>query len=242
MSKDKFWIMICGFVLFLAGCQSAGRPELSRPATGSPSFQEQAYRNIPADEGKVFWIDSQASEVFFYIWRGGPLAEKGHNHVMVVRKMEGAVFIPRNLTEDPARFDIVFKAADIQVDPLDLRKQIGGAFESGMTEEGAQGTREHMLGEKVLDARNFATVGLSSQKTYGEPPKMVFDTRITLHGFERRYLIPVTIRLQNGRLHARGSFVIKQSDFGIEPYSALGGALYILDPIMLEFSMVAETR
>ncbi|MCF8049594.1 MAG: hypothetical protein K9L59_00040 [Desulfobacterales bacterium] len=38
-------------------------------------------------------------------------------------------------------------------------------------------------------------------------------------------------------LSARRSFVIRQSDFGIEPFSALGGSLYVQDPIMIEFEI-----
>lgn len=226
----------------LAGCRSEIRPTAVRAANANVSFPEQAYQNIPADKGKVYWIDSRTSDVRFFLWRGGLLAQEGHNHVMIVHKMEGAIFMPKNLTENQARFDIVFKAKDIQVDPLDLRRKIGGAFNTGMSEEGAQGTREHMLGQKVLNAQQYPRIGLSSQKAFGEPPKMAFDTRITLHGVQHRYLIPVTIDVQNDRLHARGTFAIKQTDFGIEPYSALGGALYLLDPISVEFSITAQAR
>ncbi len=237
-------LMLMAGVLLIVGCRSAAPTIVESPAaaTATPEFDRQAYEKIPADQGMVFWIDSQASEVRFYIWRGGPLASKGHNHVMRVKEFQGAVFLPNDMLQHHMQFDIVFPASAIEVDPLQLRRELGGAYAAELTPEGIQGTREHMLGEKVLDAAHYPTIGLSATDTYGEFPKMVLDTQITLHGVRRHRLVPVTIRSTAGQLHASGAFAIRQSDFGIVPFSALGGALYILDPIMIEFDIVAHHR
>jgi hypothetical protein len=51
-----------------------------------------------------------------------------------------------------------------------------------------------------------------------------------------------TVSLDRNRLSARGALSIRQTDFGIKPFSAMGGALYVLDPIMIEFELSARTR
>jgi hypothetical protein len=108
--------------------------------------------------------------------------------------------------------------------PCRFWKEVGGAFAgTGMTEEGTRKTREHMLAEKIKNAQRFPNIGLSAQNVYGELPKLGLDMALTLHGIQRRQLIPTTVRVEGGALTATGSFVIRQTDYGITPSSAMGG-------------------
>jgi hypothetical protein len=213
--------------VLIAGCQTpSGRVETAPGDAGpAPVFNASRYERIPDESGRVFWIDTESSQVRFYLYRGGPLAARGHNHVMVVKNLEGAVFVPADMLEDKMRFDVVFPAEQIEVDPPALRQELGGAFATEIPPEGVRGTREHMLGEKVLNAQRFATIGLSPNQVYGEMPKLALDTVITLHGIRHRQWVPATVTVNGDRLSATGAFVIDQSDYGIKPFSALGGAL-----------------
>lgn len=237
-------VLISGIALI--GCWSPGDgsvADMSESGAAQPTFPSSFYATISEEEGRVFQVDGEASKARLFLWRGGPLAGKGHNHVMRVKKMEGAFFLPKNMLEEEARLDIVFQAKDIEVDPMTLREEIGGAFVgTGMTPEGAQGTRQNMLGEKVLNAERFPAIGFRTKRVIGELPKMVLDTVIILHGTERQTFIPVTAQVQEDRLTVEGAFVIEQTNFGIEPFSALGGALYIRDPIMIEFDLAFRAR
>lgn len=231
-------------LLWLTGCQTPAGPAAETPEKGAAAaeFEPQVYKDLSDEAGKVFRVDSEASTVHIFLWRGGPMAAKGHNHVLAVKQMRGAVYLPEDMLSNAARFDIVFPVKEIAVDPLPLREQIGGAFTgTGMTEKGARGTRQNMLGEKALNADRFPMIGLSSKQFYGEPPKLVLDTTITLHGIQHRRLIPVTLNVEEDRLTARGAFALRQTDFGIEPFSAMAGALYLLDPLMVELKIVART-
>lgn len=230
--------------VLIAGCQTpSGQVETAPGDAGPvPIFNASRYERIPEESGRVFWIDTESSQVRFYLFRGGPLAARGHNHVMVVKNIDGAVFVPANMLEDEMRFDLVFPAEQIEVDPPALRQKLGGAFATEIPPEGVRGTREHMLGEKVLDADRFATIGLSTNHVYGELPKLALDTVVTLHGIRNHQWIPATVTVNGDRLSAIGTFVIVQTDFGIEPFSAMGGALYVEAPILIEFDLVARTR
>lgn len=239
----KVLLAITAAVL-IAGCQAPfGRVETAPGDAGpAPVFNASRYERIPEESGRVFWIDTESSQVRFYLFRGGPLAAKGHNHVMVVKNMDGAVFVPANMLEDEMRFDLVFPIEQIEVDPPALRQELGGAFATEIPPEGVRGTREHMLGEKVLDAQRFATIALSSNHVYGELPKLALDTVIALHGIQRRQWLPATVTINGNRLSATGAFVIDQTEYGIKPFSAMGGALYVEAPILIEFDLVAHTR
>ncbi len=245
MDKMMKWtIIICFGSLLLAACQTLG-PVAEIPDTGpaTAEFPSGLYEKLSSEKGRVFRVDNTASEILLFMWRGGPMANKGHNHVMRVTNMEGAVFLPADMLSGEPRIDIVFPVADIDVDPLALRKEVGGAFaDTGMTEEDARKTREHMLAEDIMDARRFPKIGLSAKKVYGELPKLAVDMVLTLHGIERRRLIPATVRVEGDTLTATGAFVIRQTRFGITPSSAMGGALYVQDPIMIEFKFAARAQ
>lgn len=241
--KIAFVLTVCSAIAVF-GCSRPGpvgnAPENIPP---EPEFNREFFAVISQEEGRVFWVDSERSEARFYLWRGGPMAEKGHNHVLRVKKMEGAVFLPYNMLEEMARLEILFRAEDIEVDPMPLRQETGGAFaDTALTPEDAQATREHMLGEKVLNAERFPVIAFRAEKILGELPKLVLNARINLHGIERRKLVPATVQVKDDLLTARGELVIKQRDFRIEPFSAMGGALYLKDPVIIEFVIVARAR
>ncbi len=235
-------MLIVAAAFWLAGCQSWQTPKTPAQPAAPAQFNAADYKDIPADSGRVYWIDSDASDVRLYVWRGGPLARKGHNHVMVVKNIDGAVFLPADMLKSKMRMDLVFPVDGIEVDPPALRKEIGGSFDTKISPKGVKGTRRHMLGKEVLDAARYPTVGLKAAGVYGELPKLVLEMAVTLHGAERRLLVPATVKADETRLTAKGAFAIRQTDFNIEPFSALGGSLYILDPIMVEFRIVAKTR
>ncbi|MFP4348961.1 MAG: YceI family protein [Desulfococcaceae bacterium] len=244
MNHKKLLPLLLVSLLWLTGCQTPAGPVAETPENGAATaeFNSRVYEDLSGEAGKVFRVDSDASTVHIFLWRGGPMAAKGHNHVLAVKQMRGAVYLPEDMLSNEARFDIVFPVKQIAVDPMPLREQIGGAFTgTGMTEKGARGTRQNMLGEKALNADRFPRIGLSSNRFYGEPPKLVLDTAVTIHGIQRRRLIPITLNVEKDRLTARGAFAVLQTDFGIEPFSAMAGALYLLDPLMVEFEIVART-
>ncbi len=237
-------IFLTAAIIWIAGCQAmqgqvAKAPQM-KPAAAE--FDAGRYENISPEKGRVYWIDNDATHVWIFLWRAGMLAAKGHNHVMVVKKIDGAVFLPNNLLKDEIRFDMVFPTSAIEVDPPPLRKEIGGAFATDIPPDGNRKTREHMLGIDVLNENKFPNVGLSSLKAYGELPKMVLDTVVTLHGIRKQVLIPITLKATDAKLSATGAFVLRQTDFGIEPFSALGGLLSVQDPIMVEFKLEAKVR
>jgi hypothetical protein len=53
-------------------------------------------------------------------------------------------------------------------------------------------------------------------------------------------LIPLNVDVLQNRIIANGSFVLRQSDFGIQPYSVLGGLLAVQNEVVIEFMLVGS--
>lgn len=223
-----------------AGCQTA--PE--RPAAGEVAeyrYPAQRYQPGAPDNARLYRLDAEASTVRVLVYRGGTLAAAGHNHVVVPGQLRGAVWLPQGAL-DGVRMDIAVPLESLRVDPEDDRAAIGGSFAAGVDDEARRGTRRNMLGPDGLDAARFPLLGLRVQGAAGELPRPVLQLQVYLHGRRHDVTVPAAVTVDGERLRARGRFAIRQSWFGIEPFSALGGALRVQDWLTVEFDVVARAE
>ena len=67
----------------------------------------------------------------------------------------------------------------------------------------------------------------------GQPGRYQLDGRFTLHGVNQPVQFVATIEPadKSGGLRMRGTFTIRQTAFGIQPYSALAGLARVADPL-----------
>ncbi len=181
---------------------------------------------VPSAAGLA--IDSAASVIAITVRRGGPLARLGHDHVVAARTVEGRV--------DPAanRASLRFRLDALTVDEAPLRRQAG--LDTQPDADAIAGTRRNML-TKVLDAERFPWVDVAIERPAAGAPLV---TDITLHGVTRRYQVPATIVMADGAVRATGSLSLRQTDFGLVPFSVLGGAMAVQDTLELRFDIAAR--
>ena len=163
----------------------------------------------------------------------------GHNHVLSTRNFTGFVFLPSKGSSN-ARFDLSFRLDQLEIDNGDDRSTLGEAFEASLTPDAIKRTRDHMLGEDNLQASEFPFVRIHSLHVAGEIPKLAVEILIELHGQQKNLLIPLIVDIKPDQILAKGSFVLRQSDFGIKPYSVLSGFLAVQNEVVIEFSLVGK--
>ena len=184
----------------------------------------------PASDEKLWTIATGATLLTITVRRGGALARLGHDHVVASRTVTGWV------APDLQQADFQFRLDAMTVDESALRASAG--LETTPTAEAIAGTRHNML-VRVLDAERYPDVRVQARL---QASGNAVDAAITLHGVTRQLVVPVTLaQAPDGRsLRASGSFVLKQSDFGIVPFAILGGAMAVQDPMELAFDIVAS--
>lgn len=230
-------------VVILAALLGAGC-RIPAPAPG-PGDSAQVdlpvarYRALAA-RGPVYVLDAAASSVRIFVYRGGPMARMGHNHVVAVTEFRGAVYLPDDMAQ--ARFDLVLPLDALAVDRPADRAAAAGAFDSEPDEEAVSGTRANMLGPEVLAAQRHSRIGLRSTAVDGELPVIELTLEVTLHGQRRELTVPVWIERATERLVAEGQFRLRPSRFGIEPFSVAGGALQVRDSLGIRFRLVGERQ
>lgn len=219
-------------VLLLSACASAppaANPVGTKATTPAPP--------LPVAGATVYRVLPQESQLRIRVWRGGPLAGLGHNHVIVSAAVQGSIYLQPSI--DKSGFELRVPLQSFKVDPSAARREEGADFASKVTADDRAGTRKNMLGADGLDAARHPVMTLRSIRIEGPAWYPRITVRITLHGVSRDYIVPTAIVRGNGRLTAIGGLHLKQSDFGIVPFSVLGGALQVRDAVDVSFRFVA---
>ena len=100
--------------------------------------------------------------------------------------------------------------------------------------------RTHMLGETNLQADRFPLVRVHSLEIAGESPKFAAKVQVEMHGQQQAMWIPLTVEGLPEHLSVAGSFVLRQTDFGVRPYSVLGGFLAVQDEVVIDFKLIGN--
>lgn len=158
--------------------------------------------------------------------RAGRLAGLGHDHLLAAHGIEG------DMAPAEGRAMLRFRLDALAIDEAPLRAAAGLQRQPG--EAAIAGTRTNML--RALDAERYPWVAV----TVHAIERGIAQTDITLHGHTRRYAVPVASQRDGGTLRAHGSLRIRQTHFGIAPYSVLNGALSVEDELELSFDLLAD--
>ncbi len=226
--------------LLLCACSAVPLPPRDRAATGEQAPQESAdYTQLAREEGRVFRFDPAASRIRIYVYRDGAAARAGHNHVVYPVRFNAQAFLPAQGMSG-ARLDLEFRLDELELDAPAERAAVGPAFAAVIDQDDIARTRQHMLGEENLQAGQFPFVRVHALQIAGEPPKLAAQLQIELHGERRATWVAVDATCLPERLCLAGSLVIKQTDFGIRPYTALGGLLGVQDTLVLDFRLVSD--
>jgi hypothetical protein len=230
-------------LLFILGCTSTSAISNSNPnGEDKPNVQsslKDIYANLSKSDGKVLVLDPKLSTLKIYAFRGGVAPALGHNHVLTSPNFTGFIFLPAKGISN-ARFDLTFRLDLLEFENIPDNSKLGEAFSSQLSSDEIKRTREHMLGDDNLQADRFPFVRFHSIHIAGELPKLAAEFQIELHGQNQTMSIPLNLEVLPNRVTVSGSLVLRQSDFGVKPYSVLGGFLAIQNEVVIEFTLVGN--
>lgn len=220
--------------LLLGACGAPRLRHLGPQVPGAPTAS-----TVPLP-GKVYRVDQSRSELRILVYRAGPLARLGHNHVLVNRSIHGTA----NLAEaGESVFSLDIPAAAFVVDDSQARRDEGADFEGDISDDAKAGTLRNMLSTSLLDADEFPQITLSgSAEVQGMPgaATLTATVLVSVVGHESKLLVPLTLHIDAGRLSATGSLDLRQSALGLTPYSLMLGALQVQDAMTIKFRIVAS--
>ncbi len=165
-------------------------------------------------------IDAQRSTITVHVGKAGLLSVAGHEHWVNAPISSGTL----NDTDAP-RVEFIVKAAEMAVkaDPKVDAK--------------TQAEIQKSMQEKVLDSAAFPDITFRStrvEKVAGG--QWSVDGLLKLHGVAR----PVTVTVKPVGGAYTGAVILKQTDYGIKPVSAAGGAVKVKNELEVEFKIFAR--
>ena len=212
----------------LAACQTHPPASAALPESGNPA----AILN-----GKRYIVDPQASEIRLLVYRDGPMARVGHNHVMA-GQVHGELGVSD--TAAASGFIIEIPAESFEVDAPALRAEEGEEFAAAVSDQARKGTRDNMLGPDVLDAAHYPLIRIESLALRGPRWNPDVTARISVRGKASELKFPAAVFEQNDTLTVIAAFRVLQTDLGITPYSILGGAVTVRNAIDIRMRVVAR--
>ena len=227
---------VCALALLLGGCPA----HPSRPGAPAQQAIPAPAQRAPAHLGRPYDVVAGESLLTIQVYRGGPLAKAGHNHVIASHDLAGTIYIPA----DPMRttFEIRLPVATLSVDEGALRAQAGQDFQAAVPDSAKEGTRANMLSPALLNAQLFPQIVLRSQSiesgaAHGDlKVHLEAEVREALHAI----LAPVHYDLQSTQVTISGEMPLRQTDLGLTPFSAMLGALQVEDEMRVKFRIVAR--
>jgi len=219
----------------LAGCAPvAEQPQA--PARDHPAAFPQSFYDAARARGEpVYRIDTARSIAVIRVYRAGQLARFGHDHVVASRDIRGFVLLSADVQQ--GRADLYVPLDTMTVDEPALRAQADFQTQPSLVD--IENTRRNML-DKTLESTRYPFAVLHLTPRPGQLlPNISVNADITLRGNTRTQVVPVDIEASAGLLRISGQFGLHQSEYGIAPYSVLGGALQVQDRIDIRFELYA---
>jgi polyisoprenoid-binding protein YceI len=156
------------------------------------------------------------SMITIHVGKAGLFSGFGHTHTVVAPVQRAEI--------DPAKM-----SATIVVLTKDMR-----VVDKDISEKDRAQIQGDMLGPKVLDAQQFPEIVFRSSKVEAAGPQQYrVSGTLELHGIRKE----LSFNVAGGPEHYTGTTRLKQTDFGIQPFSAGGGTVKVKNELELEFDI-----
>jgi polyisoprenoid-binding protein YceI len=173
----------------------------------------------PASTAQTKMIDIRRSTVTIHVGKEGLFSAAGHDHWVSAPITSGEI------SDTGARFvNFTVDASRLMVKPDPKVNQ--------KDEAEIQATMQ----QKVLESEKYPLVEFrSSSAAQAGTGSWTVTGKLTLHGISKATVVTVK---QAGDAYS-GNALIKQSDFGIQPVRAAGGAVRVKDEVEVQFNIYA---
>lgn len=188
--------------------------------TGSLLAQAPATLKVDTDNSRVYARVDAATRL-------------GHGHGIVGNLAAGRVTLG-------GTGELTFDMTSFIADSAAARQRVG--LDGTVSASDARKVNDNMRGADVLDVANFprANYKITSMRPLdgqaaGAPGRYMISGTFTLHGVSQQAPFEATVAAsqQPGVFRMTGEFTIRQTNYNIQPYSAVGGLVKVSDEMRI---------
>jgi polyisoprenoid-binding protein YceI len=160
----------------------------------------------------------------------GLLSAFGHDPAIAIRDFTGEVeFVPG-----------IFEAASLKVTVNGNSLAVTGEMKEKDRLELERTMRDEVLEVEKYPEIVFLSTNISTNRLAEGPYRARIIGDLTLHGVTQKSLITAEVTVTGDSLRAKGEFSLKQTDFGIKPYSAAGGTIRLKNELKFSYDIAAR--
>jgi hypothetical protein len=194
------------------------------------TFAWQAAQQNAAPQVSAGDAEIRTSRVYTFVDKTG----LGHQHAVEGWLKPSRLLL--NAKENAGRLVFDMQSFDADTDPA--RKFIG--LEGSTSESTRQQVNQNMKGRDILDTQRYpeSTFVVNSSLHTGKydsknRPEYELRGEFTLHGVTKPLLVKCYIEKARGWIRILGQFEIKQTEYGIKPFSKAFGAIGVADALRI---------
>lgn len=186
----------------------------------------------PQAKSRTYTIVASESSFWVFVAKAGLFSAFAHDHEIGVKSFTGKIVLPES-GAGGGSLELEVNAASLAV----LDKQPSEADKQKIFDS---------MHKEVLESAQFPKIAFKSvsvsdlKQTSADAYNLTLNGDVTLKGVTRRIAVPVLLTINAQQLRAVGKYTLKQTDFGIKPYSAAGGAVKVKNEVVINFNIVAK--
>jgi len=183
-------------------------------------------------KSRTYTIVAGESSFWVFAGKSGLFSALAHDHEIGVKSFTGKVIVPESGAGGGAL-------------ELNINAQSLSVLDKKPSEEDKKKIYDSMHSE-VLESSKYQNIVFKSvsvgnlKQTGSETYTFTLNGDLTLHGVTKRIAVPVALTITPEQLRAAGKYTLKQTDYGIKPYSAAGGTIKVKDEVVVNFNIVAK--
>lgn len=167
-------------------------------------------------------LDASGGDLHIITGTAGPAAKMGHRLTIAMQSWQASV---QWQGKKPNAVELT-----VSVDSLQVLSGEGGV--TPLTPPERMVARSNAL--KSLDAKKFPQIRFTSDRISSTSGGYRLEGTLEIHGRSRPQTVDVTADESGSRLSAE--VTLRQSDFGVKPYSLMMGALKVADAVTVRFN------
>lgn len=208
-----------------------------------------------ATAAEPYAVDTDASVFAVVTQRGGIAARFAHDHLIAAADYEAGLEAGDGTV---TAFEFRCEADKLLVDDPDAKERWSDALEAAgllktpfkaIEADDRKTIREHMLDDDQLDSEAFPSIDVSlksireeATEFRGESYTHVANLAFTVHGETVTREIAANVVLDGDRVSIEAAGAFRFTEFGIEPYSAMLGAVKNQDEFFIFCSITAHSK
>jgi len=171
-------------------------------------------------EPATWTASTDSGSIVVHVYKRGLLSGLAHDHHFSATDWRATAVL------DPAEPGLA--RVEVVVAAGSLRDQ-----QASLSDKERDEVNGRAAGPKTLDAARYPEIRFVADRLDGD----LIGT-LSLHGVSRPLKVPVQATREGERWRVKGAARIKQSEFGIEPYSGFAGTVAVHDEVVIEFELV----